>query len=112
MSLLESSDHQCPNCKKTDVSPDTLEVNLTLRTSVFKFQNGVYDKINKSFPKSDSESPELPCTSKVARQSQNEQNLSSPSEMNCKSEAVIEEQKSIEGSSQSTVTNESNAEER
>lgn len=37
--LLESEDHQCPDCREKDVSPDTLIPNRFLRTAVGKFLN-------------------------------------------------------------------------
>nr|BAN21290.1 hypothetical protein [Riptortus pedestris] len=37
--LLESEDHQCPDCREKDVSPDTLIPNRFLRNSVNNFKN-------------------------------------------------------------------------
>ncbi|XP_065341306.1 E3 ubiquitin-protein ligase RBBP6 [Cloeon dipterum] len=37
--LLDSEDHECPDCKDKGVSPDTLLPNRFLRTSVAKFRN-------------------------------------------------------------------------
>ncbi|CAB0009928.1 unnamed protein product [Nesidiocoris tenuis] len=37
--LLESEDHQCPDCREKDISPDTLIPNRFLRNSVNSFKN-------------------------------------------------------------------------
>ncbi|CAG9859741.1 unnamed protein product [Phyllotreta striolata] len=37
--LLESEDHECPDCHEKDISPDTLIPNRFLRTSVSNFKN-------------------------------------------------------------------------
>jgi hypothetical protein len=37
--LLESEDHECPDCKEKDVSPDTLIPNRFLRNNVNNFKN-------------------------------------------------------------------------
>lgn len=37
--LLESEDHQCPDCREKDVSPDTLIPNRFLRNAVNNFKN-------------------------------------------------------------------------
>ncbi|CAH1967151.1 unnamed protein product [Acanthoscelides obtectus] len=37
--LLESEDHECPDCHEKDISPDTLIPNRFIRTSVGKFKN-------------------------------------------------------------------------
>ena len=37
--LLDSDDHQCPECKETGVSPDTLIPNRFLRGQAIKFKN-------------------------------------------------------------------------
>ncbi|CAG2054997.1 unnamed protein product, partial [Timema podura] len=37
--LLESEDHECPDCKEKDVSPDTLIPNRFLRNAVNNFKN-------------------------------------------------------------------------
>jgi hypothetical protein len=37
--LLESEDHECPDCKEKDVSPDTLIPNRFLRNNVNNFRN-------------------------------------------------------------------------
>lgn len=37
--LLDSDNHECPSCKETEVSPDTLIPNRFLRLSVTKFKN-------------------------------------------------------------------------
>ena len=36
---MESEDHQCPDCREKDVSPDTLIPNRFLRNSVNNFKN-------------------------------------------------------------------------
>ncbi|XP_075616716.1 E3 ubiquitin-protein ligase RBBP6-like [Balearica regulorum gibbericeps] len=38
--LLESEEHTCPTCHQTDVSPDTLIANKSLRKAVNNFKNG------------------------------------------------------------------------
>ncbi|XP_021931899.1 E3 ubiquitin-protein ligase RBBP6 isoform X3 [Zootermopsis nevadensis] len=43
--LLESEDHECPDCKEKDVSPDTLIPNRFLRNNVNNFKNATgYNK--------------------------------------------------------------------
>ncbi|VEN43520.1 unnamed protein product [Callosobruchus maculatus] len=37
--LLDSEDHECPDCHEKDISPDTLIPNRFIRTSVGKFKN-------------------------------------------------------------------------
>jgi hypothetical protein len=37
--LLDSEDHECPDCKEKDVSPDTLIPNRFLRNNVNNFKN-------------------------------------------------------------------------
>ncbi|XP_049800369.1 E3 ubiquitin-protein ligase RBBP6 isoform X2 [Schistocerca nitens] len=47
--LLESEEHECPDCKEKDVSPDTLIPNRFLRTAVNNFKNATgYNKINSN----------------------------------------------------------------
>ncbi|XP_075616703.1 E3 ubiquitin-protein ligase RBBP6-like, partial [Balearica regulorum gibbericeps] len=38
--LLESEEHTCPTCHQTDVSPDALIANKSLRKAVTNFKNG------------------------------------------------------------------------
>ncbi|KAM8987791.1 E3 ubiquitin-protein ligase RBBP6-like isoform 2-T2 [Ara ararauna] len=38
--LLESEEHTCPRCRQTDVSPDALDANQSLRQAVNDFKNG------------------------------------------------------------------------
>lgn len=37
--LLDSEDHECPDCNEKDVSPDSLIPNRYLRTAVLNFKN-------------------------------------------------------------------------
>lgn len=47
--LLESDNHECPECHETDVSPDTLIPNRYLRRAVMNFKNQTgYTRVKKS----------------------------------------------------------------
>lgn len=49
--LLESEDHECPDCKEKDVSPDTLIPNRFLRNNVNNFKNETgYNKRSMRHP--------------------------------------------------------------
>ncbi|XP_059155173.1 E3 ubiquitin-protein ligase RBBP6-like [Physella acuta] len=46
--LLESDDHQCPSCKETNVSPDRIVANRSMRLAVTNFLNGAgYTKVKR-----------------------------------------------------------------
>lgn len=50
--LLESEDHECPDCKEKDVSPDTLIPNRFLRNNVNNFKNETgYNKSSMRQPR-------------------------------------------------------------
>ena len=47
--LLESEDHQCPSCKETNVSPDRIVANRSMRMAVNNFLNDTgYTKVRFS----------------------------------------------------------------
>lgn len=47
--LLDSDEHECPDCKEKDVSPDTLIPNRFLRNAVNNFRNETgYHKPSKA----------------------------------------------------------------
>lgn len=54
--LLDSEDHECPQCHETDKSPDSLIANKSLRSAVFNYRNETgYTKITKAMLKSQQE---------------------------------------------------------
>lgn len=80
--LLESDNHECPECQEVDVSPDTLIPNRYLRRAVLNFKNQTgYTRVKKiSFPKSpptavERVSPQPSPDSTVESQPQHNDNL-------------------------------------